>query len=73
MTVVRDINPVSGLWEELVGGEGRWMLALRTSRGRLRPLSYYGNEFKARKVCRWMRTEGHRVVLIDRASPKVAA
>ncbi len=65
--ITRDINPVSGEWEELVEDEGRWMIALRTSLGRLRPLSYLGNEFKARRVCRWMREQGHRTEVIDRA------
>ena len=68
VNLVRDINPVSGEWEELVDGEGRYMIALRHSSGRLRPLNYLGNEFKARQINRWMRDNGYRTVLIDRGA-----
>jgi hypothetical protein len=67
MRARKAINPVSGEWEDLVGGEGRWLIALRHSTGRLRTLSYLGNELKARRVNRWMREQGHRTVLIDRS------
>lgn len=63
-----DINPVSGRWEELVEDEGRWMIILRHSTGRARPLSYLGDEFTARRVARWMREQGHRVEVVDRAA-----
>jgi hypothetical protein len=64
--VERQINPVSGLWEEVVRDDGRYALVLRHSNGRERTMDRLGNEFIAHQLASRTRRDGFPVRVIDR-------